>query len=161
LWSLIVKVSKKYQIGFTFNRYQYQDISIIKKRICFYCKMISLLLLLVESWYTFVRQFHCLRSKFHLLQAITRLNRMGLTLSVSTKLRLLDEAGAMMDTAIVSKLQTNPLFKVTGDNLDIYIRTGHKSLEKSNTDLHLFASNAIFSRVCNLSLYFSYNRYWF
>ncbi|XP_060578320.1 uncharacterized protein LOC132735396 [Ruditapes philippinarum] len=79
--------------------------------------------------------------------AITRLNRMGLTLSVSTKLRLLDEAGAMMDTAIVSKLQTNPLFKVTGDNLDIYIRTGHKSLEKSNTDLHLFASNAIFSRV--------------
>jgi hypothetical protein len=72
-------------------------------------------------------------------------------MSPSSKLRLLDEAGELMNAGIASKVITNPLVKITGDNLDIYIRTGHQSLDRSNKDLHLFASNIIFSRVCFIS----------
>lgn len=68
-------------------------------------------------------------------------------MSPTTKLRLLDEAGEHMSTGIVSKLVVNPLVKITGDNLDIYVRTGLQSPERSNKDLHMFASNIIFSRV--------------
>ena len=81
------------------------------------------------------------------VQALIRLNRLGVTMSTTTKLRLLDEASGIMDKGIVSRLQKSPLVKITGDNLDMYIRTGQKSLEKSNRDLHLFTSNVLFNRV--------------
>ncbi|XP_060556001.1 uncharacterized protein LOC132716696 [Ruditapes philippinarum] len=58
-----------------------------------------------------------------------------------------------METSVASTLQRNPIIKVTGDNLDIYVRTGHKSLERSNQDIHLFASNIIFSRIVKPGLY--------
>ena len=87
-------------------------------------------------------------------QALARLNHMGLTLSSTSKLRLLEEAGNRMETNIVLSLQKNPVVKITGDNLDIYVKTGHKSLERSNQDLHLFASNIIFSRVCTACSFF-------
>jgi hypothetical protein len=80
-------------------------------------------------------------------QALRRLNHLGLTLSTTSKLKLLDEAGNRMETSVASTLQRNPIVKVNGDNPDIYVRTGHKSLERSNQDIHLFASNIIFSRV--------------
>ncbi|KAH3843149.1 hypothetical protein DPMN_116657 [Dreissena polymorpha] len=73
--------------------------------------------------------------------ALTRFNRLGVTMSTTTKLRLLDEASSIMDKGIVSRLQKSPLVKITGGNLDMYIKTGQQSLEKSNRDLHLFASN--------------------
>ena len=36
---------------------------------------------------------------------------------------------------------------IAGDNLDIYIRTAHERQNKTNTDLHMFASNIIFPRI--------------
>ncbi|XP_052224940.1 uncharacterized protein LOC127840570 [Dreissena polymorpha] len=82
--------------------------------------------------------------------ALTLFNRMGLTMSTSSKLRLLDEAGEMLEDNIARSLRKNPLIKITGDNLDIYVRTGHHSLDRHNKDLHTFASNIIFSRVGNV-----------
>ncbi|KAH3695869.1 hypothetical protein DPMN_083327 [Dreissena polymorpha] len=80
--------------------------------------------------------------------AFTRLNRRGVTMSTTTKLRLLDEASGIMDKGIVSQYcRSHPLVNKTGDNLDMYIRTGQKYLEKSNRDLHMFASNVLFNRV--------------
>lgn len=73
-------------------------------------------------------------------------------MSASTKLRLMDEAADRMSNGIADHLNKNPLVKVTGDNLDIYIRTGHKSLERSNQDLHLFASNVLFCRIATPGL---------
>lgn len=70
-----------------------------------------------------------------------------------TKLQLLDEAGERINAGIASKLATNPVVKVTGDNLDIYVCTGHKSLDRSNNDLHLFASNIIFNRIAKPQQY--------
>ncbi|XP_060586522.1 ATP-dependent DNA helicase RecQ-like [Ruditapes philippinarum] len=66
---------------------------------------------------------------------------------------VLDEAGNGSDLGIVSELKNNPIIKVTGDNLDIYVRTDHKSLDKHKKDLHLFASNIIFSRIAQPHMY--------
>ncbi|KAL4220270.1 hypothetical protein ACF0H5_020677 [Mactra antiquata] len=85
--------------------------------------------------------------------AMTRLNHLGLTLSTTSKLRLLDEAGNRMETSVASIVLKNPIVKITGDNLDIYVRTGHKSLERTNQDMHLFASNIIFSRIVRPGMY--------
>ncbi|KAH3814500.1 uncharacterized protein LOC127835962 [Dreissena polymorpha] len=85
--------------------------------------------------------------------ALTRFNRLGVTMSTTTKLRLLDEASSIMDKGIVSRLQKSPLVKITGDNLDMYIKTGQQSLEKSNRDLHLFASNVLFNRIASPDKY--------
>lgn len=74
-------------------------------------------------------------------------------MSASTKLRLLHEAGERMDHDIVAELKDNPLVKATGDNLDIYVRTGLKSTERKYKNLHLFASNIIFCRVARPDLY--------
>ena len=41
---------------------------------------------------------------------------------------------------------------MAGDNLDIYIKTAHERQTTSNTDLHLFATNLIFSRVATPDL---------
>ncbi|KAL4236167.1 hypothetical protein ACF0H5_004553 [Mactra antiquata] len=87
--------------------------------------------------------------------AMTRLNHLGLTLSTTSKLRLLDEAGNRMETSVASIVLKNPIVKITGDNLDIYVRTGHKSLERTNQDMHLFASNIIFSRVGRILMEFT------
>ncbi|KAH3856944.1 hypothetical protein DPMN_099540 [Dreissena polymorpha] len=75
---------------------------------------------------------------------------MGMTMSTSSKLRLLDEAGEMLEDNIARSLRKNPLVKITGDNLDIYVRTGHHSLDRHSKDLHMFAANIIFSRVGNV-----------
>ncbi|XP_060572948.1 uncharacterized protein LOC132730884 isoform X2 [Ruditapes philippinarum] len=85
--------------------------------------------------------------------ALVRLNHLSLTMSPSSKLRLLDEAGELMNAGIASKVITNPLVKITGDNLDIYVRTGHQSMDRSNKDLHLFVSNIIFSRIAKPGQY--------
>ncbi|KAH3806767.1 uncharacterized protein LOC127870998 isoform X2 [Dreissena polymorpha] len=82
--------------------------------------------------------------------ALTLFNRTGLTMSTSSKLRLLDEAGEMLEDNIARSLRKNPLVKITGDNLDIYVRTGHHSLDRHEKDLHMFASNIIFSRIAQL-----------
>lgn len=50
-------------------------------------------------------------------------------MSTSTKLRLLDKAWESMDPCIMTQWKENPLVKVTGDNLDIYVRT-------SQSDIH-------------------------
>ena len=44
-------------------------------------------------------------------------------------------------------LKKQAMVKVTGDNMDIYIRTEHQSTERANKDLHMFTSNIIFPRV--------------
>ncbi|CAG2201381.1 unnamed protein product [Mytilus edulis] len=45
-----------------------------------------------------------------------------------------------------------PLLKITGDNLDIYIKSRCVSIDKGNTDLHLFASNALTSRLSSVDM---------
>jgi hypothetical protein len=68
------------------------------------------------------------------------------------KLSILDEATAVSRQQITESIIINPLMKITGDNLDIYIRTSHMSSEKQNRDLHLFTSNLIFSRVATTDM---------
>jgi len=63
------------------------------------------------------------------------------------KFSILDEASAVSHQQIVESIIVNPLVKITGDNLDMYIHTSHMSSEKQNRDLHLYTSNLIFSRV--------------
>ncbi|XP_053386739.1 uncharacterized protein LOC128550851 isoform X2 [Mercenaria mercenaria] len=85
--------------------------------------------------------------------ALTRFNHLGVMLCTTSKIRLLEEAGESMEKNIARELVNNPLVKITGDNLDIYIKTGHRSLDRSNKDLHLFASNIIFSRIAKPGIY--------
>lgn len=68
-------------------------------------------------------------------------------MSTSTKIRILDECAQLNVTSAVSYLRSYPLLKITGDNLDVYIRVGLKTVQNSNRDLHLFASNDLSCRV--------------
>jgi hypothetical protein len=45
-----------------------------------------------------------------------------MTLSPSSKLRLEDEACSSSKKNIIEMLRRNPLAKITGDNLDVYIQ---------------------------------------
>ena len=83
---------------------------------------------------------------------MTRLNHLGLMQGTTSKLRLLDEAGKMTDHHIVEQLRSNPLVKITGDNMDFYVKTNHQSTERAHKDLHYFVSNIIFSRVATPDL---------
>ncbi|KAH3778332.1 hypothetical protein DPMN_179787 [Dreissena polymorpha] len=71
-------------------------------------------------------------------------------MSTSSKLRLLDEAGEKLEDNITRSLRKNPCVKITDNNLDIYVRTGHHSLDRRNKDLHMLALYIIFSRVGNV-----------
>ncbi|KAH3880084.1 hypothetical protein DPMN_003996 [Dreissena polymorpha] len=77
----------------------------------------------------------------------TRLNHLGLMLSWPSRITLQEEIQSMTEKLIAENLKQNPLIKVTGDNLDIYVKTSSLSKERRNKDLHLFTSNIIFSRV--------------
>lgn len=46
-------------------------------------------------------------------------------------------------------LSCNPLAKITGDNLDVYIKRDVITATTRNKDLHLFASNIILPRIAN------------
>ncbi|XP_076080521.1 uncharacterized protein LOC143051506 [Mytilus galloprovincialis] len=83
---------------------------------------------------------------------ITRLNRVGVTLSPTSKQRLIKEAGEISHKALCDYLKEKPLLKITGDNLDIYIKSRCVSIDKGNTDLHLFASNALTSRLSSVDM---------
>lgn len=41
---------------------------------------------------------------------------------------------------------------LTGDNLDIYVKTLHLSKDRRHKDLHVFTSNVIFSRVATVDM---------
>jgi hypothetical protein len=47
-------------------------------------------------------------------------------------------------------LRRNPLAKVTGGNLDVYIKRDIISGMNRNKDIHLFASNTIFPRIAKI-----------
>ncbi|KAJ8299423.1 hypothetical protein KUTeg_023483 [Tegillarca granosa] len=87
----------------------------------------------------FGNKYYCLHKN--------RLNRIGITLCARSKLRLLEEASQLNKIEIVNYLKNNPLMKITGDNLDVFIRTGNQAIDIRNKDLHLFASNAISTRI--------------
>ena len=53
----------------------------------------------------------------------------------------------MSESLLVKEIRQNPVVKVTGDNLDIYVRTQHQSSDRQHKDLHMFTSNIIFSRL--------------
>ncbi|XP_063435690.1 uncharacterized protein LOC134716611 [Mytilus trossulus] len=83
---------------------------------------------------------------------ITRLNRVGVTLSPTSKQRLIKKAGEISHKALCDYLKEKPLLKITGDNLDIYIKSCCVSIDKGNTDFHLFASNALTSRLSSVDM---------
>ncbi|XP_076116504.1 uncharacterized protein LOC143083974 [Mytilus galloprovincialis] len=83
---------------------------------------------------------------------LSRLNKIGLTLSTASKQRLIEECGKNSNKKLTDYLEGSPLLKITGDNLDIFIKPSCQSVEKSNYDLHLFASNAISCRAATPDL---------
>lgn len=72
---------------------------------------------------------------------------MCVTLSCSGKLKLLDKAADTSKHLLVESIKQNPQIKITGDNLDMYVRTNHQRLDNDNKDIHWFASNVIGTRL--------------
>jgi len=87
-----------------------------------------------------------------ILQLITRLNTVGFGLCPKSKYSLLDEAAAQSRQQLLQDMMLNPLVKITGDNLDIYVRTNHITSENHSKDLHMFTSNIILSRIATTDL---------
>ena len=80
-------------------------------------------------------------------QLLSRMNKLGITQSPWSKLQLLDKCAEVSETQIVEALKKNPVCKITGDNLDVFVRTQHQSSDKQHKDMHLFTSNIIISRL--------------
>lgn len=84
--------------------------------------------------------------------AQTRLNHLGLLLSWSVRVSLQEDIHKKAEKNIVDTIKLNPLMKITGDNVDVYVRTSSLNRERRNKDLHLFASNIIFSRIATIDM---------
>ncbi|XP_014667952.1 PREDICTED: uncharacterized protein LOC106809399 [Priapulus caudatus] len=48
---------------------------------------------------------------------------------------------------VLIELRKNPLIKITGDNLDMKVKTGSQAVDNPHKDHHFFVSNVIFSRI--------------
>lgn len=73
-------------------------------------------------------------------------------LSSQRRLNFQESIGCASQNLIIANLKSNPLVKVTGDNLDIYIKRSNLTSDSRNLDLHLFTSNIIFSRVATVDM---------
>ena len=80
-------------------------------------------------------------------QAHERLQRLGVCLSPNHKSVLLSIIGGHFKDKVVEGLRNGKRYRGSGDNWDIYIRTGQFRRDRGNTDLHLFASNFIENRL--------------
>ncbi len=78
---------------------------------------------------------------------ITRLNKLGITLSTRSKLNILETCGTVSRKNTVQAIKSRSYVKITGDNLDMYVRTQHQASDRSHRDLHLFTSNLITHRL--------------
>ncbi|KAK6175941.1 hypothetical protein SNE40_014314 [Patella caerulea] len=81
-----------------------------------------------------------------------RLNYLGMTLSCERRLQFQESISLSSENLIIDKLKFNPLIKITGDNLDVYIKASQLFTDKRNKDLHMFASNVIFSRIARMDM---------
>lgn len=90
---------------------------------------------------------HLTKNVINILQLITRLNKLGVTLSTKSKLNILESCGSVSRKNTVQAIKTKPHVKITGDNLDMFIRTQHQASDHSHKDLHLFTSNLITHRL--------------
>lgn len=84
--------------------------------------------------------------------AQTILNHLGLLLSWSVRVSLQEDIHKKAEKNIVDTIKLNPLMKITGDNVDVYVKTTSLNRERRNKDLHLFASNIIFSRTATIDM---------
>ncbi|XP_048244381.1 uncharacterized protein LOC124126857 isoform X2 [Haliotis rufescens] len=105
----------------------------------------------LTAWHKMVG---CILIRGHLEdQSMVLLSNIGLCQSPTTKLRMMAQAVTQTKLNIVRSLQCNPLIKITGDNLDVYIRSSKVgSTKNDNKDLHMFASNIIFSKFADINL---------
>ncbi|XP_050399680.1 uncharacterized protein LOC126816910 [Patella vulgata] len=81
-----------------------------------------------------------------------RLNYLGMTLSCERRLQFQESISLSSENLIIDKLKFNPLIKITGDNLDVYIKASQLFTDKRNKDLHMFVSNVIFSRIASMDM---------
>ena len=80
-------------------------------------------------------------------QAQVRLQHLGVCLSPQRKGLLLRVIGAHFKDKVVLALREGKKCRGTGDNWDMYIRSGQFRKDRGNTDLHLFATNFIVNRL--------------
>lgn len=73
-------------------------------------------------------------------------NKLGITLSPTSKLRLLDECGTEGRRSTVEKLKDCELCSLVGDNLNFRIKTKHQRSDHKIQDCHYFAVLMIFAR---------------
>lgn len=91
-------------------------------------------------------QFFCV---FFSAQLIARLHSIGICLSPSSKALLLNDANESSRSLIVEKLRGNPIPKIVGDNLDVYVKSTNPA---QTQDLHLFNTIMVFPRVSNVAM---------
>lgn len=75
------------------------------------------------------------------------MNKLGVTLSPTSKITLLDECAIQNKQTIIKALKTCPLCNLVGDNCDIRIHTRHQASDHQVQDCHYFAILLFFSRI--------------
>ena len=74
-------------------------------------------------------------------------NKLGITLSPSSKTNLLNECCDEINKEIIKKMSACCLCNLVGDNCDIRITPNHQALDHQVKDCHYFATLLIFSRM--------------
>lgn len=82
-----------------------------------------------------------------LLQLFARCQKMGFSLSRSSKLKLLDMIGGHFADKVIEQVKDGKRLQGTGDNWDIRINAHDMRSTHQNVDLHYFASNLIVERI--------------
>jgi len=80
-------------------------------------------------------------------QTLWTCKQMGLSLSSTSKLSLVQEASQYNDDRAVKKLQSCCLCNLVGDNCDIRIGTRHQTTQHQVKDCHYFGILLVFSRL--------------
>lgn len=101
--------------------------------------------------YTWKKAFDSLfikSNKNDFLQLIERFNELGIYLSQTGKIRILDDIGGHLADILAKSVKSGQSLRGTCDNWDISVMSSHIRKGISNKSMHLFASNIIVNRLC-------------
>lgn len=86
------------------------------------------------------------------LQSISRLNKLGICLSATSRLNIIDECAQEHNIVAQHKIRSCCLCSLVGDNCDLRISTRHQSSDHQVKDCHFYATLLVFARLSEQAL---------
>ncbi len=81
------------------------------------------------------------------MQCMIRLNKLGICLSPTSRLNIIDESAQEHSSVAIQKICSCCLCSLVGDNCDLRISTRHQSSDHRVQDCHFYATLLVFARL--------------